>query len=167
MAVRVLGLDFGEKRIGVAVSDELGFTSQGLETIARTTRARDLEAVRDAASRHSCGAIVVGLPRNMDGSLGKAASAARRFADEVRRATGLPVELVDERMTTLMANRALIEAGERRTSRKSHVDRVAAQLILQGYLDSLRPKQENDGPKTDSSADGRLGAEDRGENKRA
>ncbi|MDP2857843.1 MAG: Holliday junction resolvase RuvX [Bacillota bacterium] len=165
--MRVLGLDYGEKRIGVAVSDELGLTSQGLPTIARRSRALDLKAVRDVASRHSCRTIVVGLPRNMDGSYGSAASAARRFAEDVKKATGLPVELADERMTTLIANRALIEAGESRASRKSHVDRLAAQLILQGYLDSMRQKQENDGPETHSATDERLDAPARGENKRA
>ena len=165
--MRVLGLDYGEKRIGVAVSDELGLTSQGLPTIARSTRVMDLKAVRDVASRHSCQTIVVGLPRNMDGSYGGAASAACRFAEEVKKVTGLPVELVDERMTTLIANRALIEAGESRASRKSHVDRLAAQLILQGYLDSMRQKQEKDDHETHSSPEERLDARGRGENKRA
>jgi len=139
--MRVLGLDYGEKRIGVAISDELGLTSQGLPTITRSAKARDIEAVRELAARHSCGTIVVGLPRNMDGSHGRASSVARRFAEGIAQATGLRVELVDERMTTLIANRALIEAGESRAGRKKLVDRLAAQVILQGYLDSMRPKQ--------------------------
>jgi len=165
--MRVLGLDYGTKRIGVAVSDELGFTSQGLATIARSTKARDIEAVRELAARYACETIVVGLPRNMDGSYGGAAGSARRFAGAVARGLGICVELVDERMTTLIANRALLEAGESRAGRRQLVDRLSAQVILQGYLESIRQKQENGCPGAHCPSGERVGPEAGGENKRA
>ncbi len=165
--MRVLGLDYGTKRIGVAVSDELGFTSQGLETITRSTKAQDIEAIRELAARYACETIVVGLPRNMDGSYGSAAGAARRFAGAIAGALGVRVELVDERMTTLIANRALLEAGESRAGRKRLADRLSAQVILQGYLDSVRQKQENSCPGAQCPSGERVGARAGGENKRA
>jgi putative Holliday junction resolvase len=136
--VRVIAIDPGTKRVGVAVSDPTGTIAQALTTVeaeprdtlaARLTRiAADQEAVR----------IVVGLPRRMDGSYGPEAKSARELADELRKASSLPVELVDERLTTVAAERSLLEGGMRRAKRKLSVDRVAATLLLQSHLDRKR-----------------------------
>lgn len=134
----LLGLDFGERRIGVAVSDELGFAARPLPAVERTSRAQDVARIGEIASRRKVHTIIVGLPLNMDGSVGPAARQAQRFAGLLRRELKLPVELWDERLTTAEAERALIAAGERRARRREVRDGVAAALILQGYLDSHR-----------------------------
>ena len=141
--MRILGLDIGARRIGVAVSDELGWTAQPLETIDLGKRSNLKDAAaRVAAVAEQVGAekVVFGLPLNMDGSEGPAAQAARTLAEEVAETSGLPVEPWDERLTTVSAERALLEADMSRKKRKKKIDQVAAQLILQGYLDSLRFK---------------------------
>jgi len=123
--VRVLAVDPGSRRVGLAVSDPTGTIAQPLATIPA---AKAKEAAR----------IVVGLPRRMDGTFGPEAKAARDLADAIRHASGLPVELVDERLTTAAAERSLLAAGMRREKRRANIDRVAAALLLQSHLDSRR-----------------------------
>jgi len=138
--MRILGLDIGEKRIGVAISDALGITAQGLETVYREGKGPTTEKLRDIVDKESIGSIVVGLPLNMDGTRGAKAKEATAFADELKKETGLPVTLWDERLTTAEVERILISAGSSRAKRKKKADKLAAQLILQGYLDSKRHK---------------------------
>jgi len=140
--VILLGLDFGERRIGVAVGDELGFAARPLPAVERTSRAQDVARIGEIASRRKVHTIIVGLPLNMDGSVGPAARQAQRFAGLLRRELKLAVELWDERLTTAEAERALIASGERRARRREVRDGVAAALILQGYLDAHRGNRD-------------------------
>lgn len=136
--MRIAGLDVGERRIGVAVSDPLGLTAQGLAVIERTGLEADLAALRRILAGYEVAEVVVGLPRDMSGEEGRQAALAREFAVAAREALGVPVTLWDERLTTLQATRALLEADLSRRRRRQVVDKVAAQLILQGYLDRRR-----------------------------
>lgn len=136
MTARMAGLDVGDKTIGVAVSDPLGWTAQGVEVIRRTRPAADLERLRTLFAKYGVARVIVGLPRNMNGTYGPRAEGARAFADQLIAALGLPVELWDERLTTAQAQRALIEGDVSRRRRRDVVDRIAAQLILQSYLDA-------------------------------
>jgi putative Holliday junction resolvase len=138
--VRALGLDLGTKTIGLAVSDELGFTAQGIRTLARRGSRQDLEALRAVAAEHAVGRFVLGLPLNMDGTEGPRARATREFGDALAAASGLPVEYQDERLTTMEANRTLLAADVSRKRRREVVDQLAASLILQGWLDA-RPRE--------------------------
>lgn len=135
---RILGLDPGERRIGVAVSDELGWTAQGVAVLERTTPEADLAAIAGLVERFAATEVVVGLPRNMDGSLGAGARASLTLAADLERVLGVPVRTWDERLTTRAAERALLEGDVSRRRRRRVVDRVAAALILQGYLDHRR-----------------------------
>jgi putative Holliday junction resolvase len=132
---KILAVDWGQALLGLAVSDDLGLIAQGLPSLPRTNEARDVEAIAGYARRLGVGAIVVGLPKNMDGSLGPSAEAAQTFAGTLREQLKLPVHLWDERLTTLAAERALIGARVRRRARRAVVDQVAAMMILQGFLD--------------------------------
>jgi putative pre-16S rRNA nuclease len=143
---RLLGLDVGDKTLGVAVSDELGLTAQGLAVRQRTTLAADLTVLRETCSRYEVEAIVVGLPKNMDGSLGGQAQKTLAFIEHVRRAVAVPVIAWDERLTTQAAERALLETNTSRRRRKVLRDRLAAQLILQSYLDWRRQHPGTAGP---------------------
>lgn len=141
--MRILGLDFGSKTVGVAVSDELLLTAQGVETIERKdenklrkTCARIEELVRE----YQADQIVLGLPKNMNNTEGLRAEKTREFGEMLARRTGLSVEYWDERLTTVAANQVLMENGVRRENRKAVIDKVAACLILQGYLDFIREK---------------------------
>lgn len=138
--MRVIGLDLGDKTIGVAVSDGLGITAQGLTTVLRRSNSKDMEALKAYIDEYEAGEIVVGLPKNMDGTLGPQADKALAFAEKLKAEFGLPVVLYDERLTTSLVQRALIEADVSRAKRKKVVDMLAAQVILQGYLD--RKKRE-------------------------
>ena len=137
-----LGLDFGERRIGVAVSDELGFAARPLPVVERTSRVQDVARIGEIVSRRKVHMIIVGLPLNMDGSTGPAAQRAQRFARLLGRELDLPVELWDERLSTAEAERALIASGERRARRREVRDGVAAALILQSYLDAHRGNRD-------------------------
>jgi putative Holliday junction resolvase len=130
---RTLGIDFGRSRIGVAVSDELRLLAHPLETVAAGKNAipRIAEIVREKTVDH----VVVGIPRNMDGSLGPAADKALKFLEELSAAIPCPVVKWDERLTTVAAHRTLREAGKKTRDTRGYVDQVAAQMILQGYLD--------------------------------
>ena len=132
---RVLALDPGRKRIGIAVSDELRMTAQGLKTIAARPREEALEVLQGLVRDYNISEMVVGLPVNMDGTMGAGAVQAKEFAQQLRTATGLPVHLADERLTSAQAERSLLEGGLSREKRKSLRDTVAAVLILQSWLD--------------------------------
>lgn len=133
---RLLGLDVGDKTIGVAVSDELGWTAQGLETIKRQSKEKDLARLQEWIAKYQIGAIVVGLPKNMNGTIGPRAEMCQSFAQFLQERTSLPVHMWDERLTTMAAERMLISADVSRQKRKNVIDKMAATLILQGYMDA-------------------------------
>ena len=133
----LMGLDLGTKTIGVAVSDGLRLSATALETVRRTKFTADAERLRAIASGRGIAAIVLGLPRNMDGSEGPRCQSTRAFARNLAAALGLPVALWDERLSTVAAERALLEADSSRKRRAEVIDKVAAALILQGALDRL------------------------------
>lgn len=136
--MRILGLDVGERRIGLAVSDELGLTAHGLPTLKRTALKADLARLEELVAEYAAEKVVVGLPRNMDGSLGQQGSRVLDFIERLqRRIPKIPVIPWDERLTTKAAERVLLEADMSRSKRKKKVDQIAAVLILQGYLNSL------------------------------
>jgi putative Holliday junction resolvase len=135
---RILGLDLGSKRIGIAVSDPLGVTAQGLPTLKRTNRRADLERLRELADAYQVERIVLGHPLHLRGYASARAEEAERFAEWLRRDLKLEVELFDERLTSAEAERLMREAGASRRERRDAADRLAAQLILQAYLDRAR-----------------------------
>lgn len=141
---RVLGIDLGEARIGIAVSDELGMFAHPRETVD-ARKGKPLERVVEIAAREKVGVVVLGLPRNMDGSEGAASAKARTFAEQLRARLGPSVEvrLVDERLTTVAAQRALHASGRDVKKSRPVVDQVAAQMILQTYLDGENLRREN------------------------
>lgn len=144
--MRIMGLDFGSRTVGVAVSDALLLTAQGIEIIERKEEnklRKTLARIEALILEYEVNEIVLGLPKHMNDSLGERAALSEEFGEMLKRRTGLPVTMWDERLTTVAANQAMIEAGLRREERKQHVDKVAACLILQGYLDYLKYK-END-----------------------
>jgi putative Holliday junction resolvase len=136
--VRYLGLDVGDRRIGLAVSDETATLAGGLPTLERVGPKKDPNAVVELARRHEAGAIVVGLPKNLDGTIGPQAEKVLEFAEALKRRTPVPVVTWDERFTTRLAQQALIEGDVSRRKRKDVVDQVSAVLILQSYLDHLK-----------------------------
>lgn len=136
--MRIIGLDYGTKTVGVAVSDSLGITSQAVETITRKEENKlrqTLARIEALIDEYNVEEIVVGLPKNMNNTIGERAEACRDFADKLERRTGLPVIMWDERLTTVSADNVLKECGVRRENRKAVVDKIAAVFILQGYLD--------------------------------
>jgi len=137
--MRIAALDVGEARVGVAVSDELGITAQGVGVVRRVGGRRDLEALASLLARYTPERLVVGLPLALGGSEGPQAAKVRRFAEQAAAHLGLPLEFWDERLTTVAAERALLEADVRRRRRREVIDKVAATLILQGYLAARRP----------------------------
>jgi putative Holliday junction resolvase len=136
--MRIMGLDVGHKRIGVAVSDELMLTAQGRETIERKDLAADLKRIEAAAI--SCGAqeVIVGLPLNMDGTHSQKTKEVLEFIDALAKSVAIPVKSWDERLTSRQADKILLEADMTRRKRRGLSDKLAAQLILQGYLDSRK-----------------------------
>jgi putative Holliday junction resolvase len=135
-AGRTLALDVGDRVIGVALSDPLGLTGQALCEIRRTSPERDVEAVVHLARTHGAACVVVGLPRSLNGSIGPQAEKVLAFVARLRAALPVPVALWDERLSTAQAERALIAADVRRARRRRVIDRVAAAIILQSYLDA-------------------------------
>ncbi|MCD7814904.1 MAG: Holliday junction resolvase RuvX [Lachnospiraceae bacterium] len=136
--MRVMGLDYGSKTVGVAVSDPLGLTAQGIETITRTQEnklRRTLARIEELVGQYGVTEIVLGYPKNMNNTVGERAEKSLEFGEMLKRRTGLPVVMWDERLTTVAANRTLMESGVRRENRKEYVDMIAAVYILQGYLD--------------------------------
>jgi putative Holliday junction resolvase len=133
---RILSLDFGEKRIGVAVSDALNIIAQSVGTIERKGIKNDLKKIKDLVREHDAGRLIVGLPLNMNGTEGKSANRAVDFVNELKKEIDIPVEMVDERLTTAQGERIFLEADLSRKKRKKNIDKIAAQLILQNYLES-------------------------------
>ena len=136
---RILGLDIGDRRIGVAISDPLGITAAGLECIERKNMQTDLSAVKHVSERHGAVQIVVGLPQNMDGTFGEQAEKVKSFARKLARVTGLPVVYEDERLTTVSAIRTLTTLGVKTGHNKDLVDIQSAAIILQKFLDRKEP----------------------------
>ncbi|MGZ0052787.1 Holliday junction resolvase RuvX [Brevibacillus gelatini] len=133
---RWMGLDVGEKTIGIAVSDELGWTAQGVETIKRQSKEKDLARIQELVAHYQVGGFVVGLPKNMNGTIGPRAELCQAFGRLLEERTSLPVHMWDERLTTMAAERMLISADVSRQKRKTVIDKMAATLILQGFLDA-------------------------------
>ena len=146
--MRIMGLDYGSKTVGVAISDPLGITAQGIEIIRRKSENKlrqTLARIEELIAQYQVEEIVLGLPKNMNNTLGDRAEKSLELKETLERRTGLPVVMWDERLTTVSANRVLMETGVRRENRKEHVDEIAAVFILQGYLDYLANKNEETG----------------------
>ncbi len=133
----ILGIDYGERRIGIAVSDEMKIISMPLRVHTRIREGDDVDAVLEVCGEREVETIVIGQPLNMDGSKGEAVEKVEEFIGRLSERTGLPVELWDERMSSLSAKRVLLEGNMSRRKRKGVIDKIAAQIILQSYLDSL------------------------------
>lgn len=141
--MRILGLDYGSKTVGVAVSDPLGITAQGVETICRKEEnklRRTCARIEELVQEFEVEKFVLGLPKHMNGDIGERAEKAIQFGEMIGRRTGLPVEMWDERLTSVSAERTLIENKVRREDRKKYMDKIAAVFILQSYLDSIHNK---------------------------
>ena len=136
--MRIMGLDLGSKTVGVAISDPLLITAQGIEIIRRKEEnklRRTLARIEALIEEYEVETIVLGFPKNMNDTLGERAPFSLEFKEKLERRTGIPVVMWDERLTTVAADKAMMEAGIRRENRKDYVDKIAACLILQGYLD--------------------------------
>ena len=143
--MRILGLDYGSRTVGVAVSDPLGITAQPVEIVRRKEEnklRRTLARIEELAGEYQAELFVLGLPKNMNSTLGERAEKSLEFGRMLERRTGLPVVMWDERLTTVAADRVLIESGVRREKRKNYVDQIAAAFILQGYLDAKKNRSE-------------------------
>jgi putative Holliday junction resolvase len=142
--MRIMGLDFGAKTVGVAVSDPLFITAQGVEIIRRKSENKlrqTFARIEELIEEYEVDRIVVGLPRNMNASEGERAEKTREFAEQLFRRTGIEPIMWDERLTTVAADKVMMETGIRRENRKEYVDAIAASFILQGYLDYLHSKE--------------------------
>jgi putative Holliday junction resolvase len=135
-----MGLDLGDRTLGVAISDPLGLTAQGVATLSRKSELSDIQQLRSICEEREVTRLVVGLPRNMNGSEGPRAEKSRRFARALHDALHLPVFLWDERLSTAEAERVLIQADVSRRKRGQVIDKLAAQILLQGYLDAGQPE---------------------------
>lgn len=135
--MRILGLDVGDRTIGVAISDPLGFTAQGITTIRRKSLQYDLDELKKICNEYSVELILSGLPKNMNGTVGPQGEKVLEFCESIKEFLGLPIEMWDERLTTVAATRAMLEADMSRAKRKKIVDKMAATYILQGYLDKI------------------------------
>ena len=147
--MRLMGLDYGSKTVGVAVSDPLGLTAQGVETVWRKQENKlrqTMARIEELISEYQVERIVLGYPKNMNNTVGERAVKSLEFKENLEKRTGLPVVMWDERLTTAEAERTLMETGVRRENRKQFLDQMAAVLILQGYLDRMNMnKDENNG----------------------
>jgi putative Holliday junction resolvase len=141
--VRIMGLDIGSHTIGVAISDELRITAQGLKTIRRRSKEEDFEEIIGIIDQFNIGKIVVGLPKNMNGTLGKQAEMVLQWIKAIREKVDLPIVTWDERFSTVEASRVLLEADLSRRKRKKAIDKLAAVIILQGYIE--KDRNQNDG----------------------
>lgn len=143
--MRIMGLDFGSKTVGVAISDPLLITAQGIEIIRRKDEnklRRTLARIEELIVEYEVSEIVLGFPKNMNDTIGGRAELSLEFQDKLERRTGLPVTMWDERLTTVAADKVMMEAGVRREHRKEYVDKIAAVFILQGYLDYRVSKEK-------------------------
>ncbi len=134
---RTMGLDVGDKTIGIAASDPMGWTAQGIETIMRTNIKKDLQRLEELVKEYEVNKIVVGLPKNMNGTIGPQGEKVQEFAERLKKRFSAEIVLWDERLTTVAAERSLIAADVSRKKRKEVIDKMAAVYILQGYLDSI------------------------------
>ncbi len=134
--MRIIGLDYGDSRIGVAVSDAMGFTAQPVGTLSEKTWAKQLEKLESIVREYGAEKFVLGMPRNMNGTIGPRGEITRKFAEALSDRFGLPVVEWDERLSSVSAHRTLSEGGFRGAKKKGKVDMLAAVFILQGYLDS-------------------------------
>lgn len=136
--MRTMGLDVGSKTIGIAISDALGWTAQGIETISIDEEAGEfgVERIAELVKEHQVSEFVIGYPKNMNNTVGPRGEASERYADLLKESFNLPVTLWDERLTTMAAERTLLEADVSREKRKQVIDKMAAVMILQGFLDS-------------------------------
>lgn len=144
--MRIMGLDYGSKTVGVAVSDPLGLTAQGIEIVRRKSENKlrqTLARIEEIAKEYSVEKIVLGFPKHMNNDIGERAEKSLEFKEMLERRTGLPVVMWDERLTTVEADRTMMETGIRRENRKEYVDMIAAVFILQGYLDYLSNHKES------------------------
>ncbi|HAZ31277.1 MAG TPA: Holliday junction resolvase RuvX [Dehalococcoidia bacterium] len=137
--MRILGLDVGDRRIGVAMSDPMGILASALTVIEREGDGTDVESILDMIKENEVGCIVVGLPRSMDGSIGKQAAKTNAFVEDLAELTDVPIKMWDERLSTVIAEGLLKDAGKDRRQMKKRRDAAAAAVILQWYLDSTRP----------------------------
>ena len=143
--MRIMGLDYGSKTVGVAISDPLGITAQGIETICRKDEnklRRTCARIEELIREYEVERIVLGLPKHMNNDIGERAERSMEFGKMLERRTGLEVVMWDERLTTVEAERTLIENKVRREDRKKYIDKIAAVFILQGYLDAVAAGQE-------------------------
>ena len=141
--MRIMGLDYGSKTVGVAICDPLGITAQGIETIERKEEnklRKTLARIEELIREYDVESVVLGLPKNMNNTFGERAEKTLEFKEMLERRTGLTVTLWDERLTTVEAERTLMESKVRREDRKKYVDKIAAVFILQGYLDSVEKR---------------------------
>lgn len=146
--MRIMGLDFGSKTVGVAISDALLITAQGIEIIRRKEENKlrqTLARIEELIQEYEVARIVLGQPKHMNGTEGVRVELTEEFKEKLERRTGLPVIFWDERLTTVAADRAMMEAGIRREHRKEYVDKIAATFILQGYLDYLSNQAKTEG----------------------
>jgi putative Holliday junction resolvase len=146
-AMRIMGLDIGTRTIGVAISDELGMTAQGLKTLRRKSMEEDFKEIAAIIRQFEIEKIIVGLPLNMDGTLGRQAEKVLKWMEVLKEKIEIPVATWDERLSTVGASRVLLEADLSRRKRKKVIDKVAAVLILQGYLDQGRRKNDETTPR--------------------
>ena len=138
--MRIMGLDYGTKTVGVAVSDPLGITAQAVETVTRKDEnklRKTLARIESLATEYGVEKFVIGFPKHMNIDIGERAEKSLEFGEMLKRRTGIEIVMWDERLTTVEAERTLMESGVRRENRKQYVDQIAAVFILQGYLDSL------------------------------
>ncbi|RDY28803.1 Holliday junction resolvase RuvX [Romboutsia weinsteinii] len=135
---RIMGLDIGDKTIGVAVSDIMGITAQGVTTVRRVGKKKDIEELKAIIKERQVNKIVSGLPKNMNGTIGPQGEKVQKFCELLQEETGIAIEFWDERLSTVAAERTLIEGNVRRENRKKVIDMLAAVIILQGYLDLKR-----------------------------
>ena len=145
--MRIMGLDYGSKTVGVAISDAMLITAQGIEIIRRKDENKlrqTLARIEELIGEYEVAEIVLGLPKNMNDTMGPRVEATMEFKEKLERRTGLPVHTFDERLTTVTADKTMMEAGVRREHRKEYVDMIAATLILQGYLDRQAMKKKED-----------------------
>ena len=144
--MRIMGLDYGSKTVGVADSDALGLTAQGIEIVRRKSENKlrqTLARIEEIAKEYGVEKIVLGFPKHMNNDIGERAEKSLEFKEMLERRTGLPVVMWDERLTTVEADRTMMETGIRRENRKEYVDMIAAVFILQGYLDYLFHQKES------------------------
>ncbi|MGZ3513054.1 MAG: Holliday junction resolvase RuvX [Thermodesulfobacteriota bacterium] len=144
--MRIMGLDIGTRTIGIAISDELGITAQGLKTLRRQSMEEDFKEIAAIIRQFEIEKIIVGLPQNMDGTLGTQAEKVLNWMEALKDRVEIPIATWDERLSTVGASRVLLEADLSRRKRKNVIDKLAAVLILQGYLDQSRRKNDETAP---------------------